>query len=137
MPLFIPMPMPYPDEDLLETCPVLKKLASAHRYLAELKSIVRTIPNEKILLSTLSLLEAKDSSAVENIVTTHDELFRDKADTLRPNVATKEVKRYLDALSLGFQVVRETGMLRLDDILNIHQRLEKTVPVFANCWVRS
>ncbi len=60
----------------LESKAVLKKCAKAHQALAELKGIVATIPNESILISTLSLQEAKDSSAIENIITTHDELFK-------------------------------------------------------------
>ncbi|MCL1080331.1 hypothetical protein L2734_19655 [Parashewanella spongiae] len=59
-----------------ETRVVLKKSAEAHRYLAELKGIAASIPNEAILINTLSLQEAKDSSEVENIVTTHDELYK-------------------------------------------------------------
>ena len=46
--------------------------ASAHRFLAELKGMSRSIPNQSILVNTLSLQEAKDSSAIENIITTHD-----------------------------------------------------------------
>jgi Fic family protein len=60
----------------LETKSVLRKLASAHRYLAELKGISETIPNENILISTLTLQEAKHSSEIENIITTHDELYK-------------------------------------------------------------
>ena len=60
----------------VETKPVLKKLAETHRHLAELKGIAATIPNESILIQTLALQEAKDSSEIENIVTTHDELFK-------------------------------------------------------------
>jgi Fic family protein len=59
----------------LETTNILKKLAQAHRQLAELKGITSTIPNEQILIRTLTLQEAKDSSEIENIITTHDELF--------------------------------------------------------------
>ncbi len=61
----------------LETKAVLRKAASAHRYLAELKGISASTPNQAILINTLALQEAKDSSAIENIITTNDELFRD------------------------------------------------------------
>jgi Fic family protein len=60
----------------LETKPVLKQLASAHRHLALLNGRCPTIPNENILINTLSLQEAKESSAIENIITTHDEIYR-------------------------------------------------------------
>jgi len=60
----------------LETISVLKALAPAHRYLAELKGAAQSIPNQGILIDSLALQEAKASSEIENIVTTHDELFR-------------------------------------------------------------
>ena len=63
----------------LETKPVLKKLTKAHQALAELKGVSGVIPNQSILISTLSLQEAKDSSAIENIITTHDELYKSDA----------------------------------------------------------
>ncbi len=65
-----------PPENLDESKLVLRKLASAHRFLAELKGVAATIPNQAILINTLALQEAKDSSAIENIITTHDELFK-------------------------------------------------------------
>ena len=121
---FEPSKLPLPNEEMLETRPVLKKLAAAHRHLAELKGVVRSIPNETILISTLTLQEAKDSSEVENIVTTHDELFKtDFATAYDP--AAKEVKSYAVALSQGFDKVRQTGLLRLQDILDIQQTLEE------------
>ena len=60
----------------LETKKVLKALPSAHASLAELKAIASTIPNQHILINTLGLQEAKDSSAIENIITTHDDLYK-------------------------------------------------------------
>jgi len=65
-----------PPEADLESRAVLKKIAQAHRYLAELKGLASTIPNEQILINTLALHEAKDSSEIENIVTTHDDLYK-------------------------------------------------------------
>lgn len=120
-----PTDLPLPRENELETRRVLKKLALAHRHLAELKGVVRSIPNETILISTLTLQEAKDSSEVENIVTTHDELFKNNLTVLPYSPATKEVKSYTRALSRGFDTVRKTGMLRFQDILDIQQTLEE------------
>ena len=51
----------------LESRPVLKKLARAHSALAEVKGVTESVPNQSILISTLSLQEAKDSSEIENI----------------------------------------------------------------------
>ncbi len=65
--------LPYlPPKKEIETPAILKQLSKSHRYLAELKGTVKTIPNENILINTLTLQEAKDSSEIENIVTTHD-----------------------------------------------------------------
>ncbi len=116
--------LPLPQENKLETRSVLKKLVTAHRHLAELKGVVRSIPNENILISTLTLQEAKDSSEVENIVTTHDELFKTDLPA-GYNPAAKEVKSYARALSCGFETVRRTELLRLQDILDIQQTLEE------------
>ncbi|MBF0248596.1 MAG: Fic family protein, partial [Alphaproteobacteria bacterium] len=93
-----------------ETVRVLKALATANRALAELKGRAAAIPNQNILISTLSLQEAKASSEIENIVTTQDELFRaDFFPEGLESAAAKEVARYRDALKLGHDRLRQTG----------------------------
>lgn len=111
----------------LETKAVLKQLAKANRCLAELKGVAATIPNEQILISTLTLQEAKDSSEVENIVTTHDDLYRASADIKDRvmNAATKEVLNYREAIQHGFRLVRDKGVLTNSIIKEIQQMLEK------------
>ncbi|NMM14006.1 MAG: Fic family protein [Rhodoferax sp.] len=109
-----------------ETPAILKKLASSSRKLAELKGIAASIPNQGILINTLGLQEAKDSSEIENIVTTHDELFKD--DVLPEafaNPAAKEVLRYRQALRVGFEQVRASGLLTGNHILEIQSELER------------
>jgi len=111
--------------DQFETVRILKKLATTSRKLAELKGIAGTIPNQSILINTLTLQEAKDSSAIENIITTHDELFRD--DLLPDNQhspAGKEVLRYREALRVGFEAVKQSDLLTLNHILAIQAKLE-------------
>ena len=109
----------------LETVPVLKKAASAHRYLAELKGMSRSIPNQSILVNTLSLQEAKDSSAIENIITTHDELFREELfPEFASNASAKEVKYYVVALKRGFELVQQSSLLTNNHILTIQASLE-------------
>lgn len=118
--------LPFTDLNSLETRAVLKKTAEAHRYLAELKGIAATIPNEAILINTLSLQEAKDSSEIENIVTTHDELYKANLNVEAiTSVATKEVQDYAYALRHGFMAVRQSGLIRLSDILSVQQALER------------
>ncbi len=118
--------LPLPNEEALETRVVLKKTALANRYLAELKGVVATIPNEEILITTLTLQEAKDSSEVENIITTHDDLYKAGifADYLR-NPAAKEVQDYATAIRQGFAKVRDSRLIRLNDIITIQAILEK------------
>ncbi|HEX9484291.1 MAG TPA: Fic family protein [Gemmatimonadaceae bacterium] len=105
---------------------ILKGLAAASRQLAELKGVAASIPRGDILINALGLQEAKDSSAIENIVTTHDELFRDAA--LPDNVgspAAKEVLRYRQALRVGYDAVSMRRMLTINDILRIQAELER------------
>ena len=64
----------------IETRTILKQLNKANKKLAELKGVALTIPNESILINTLILQEAKESSAVENIITTHDEMYKADAE---------------------------------------------------------
>jgi len=112
--------------DRFDTPKILKRLASSSRKLAELKGIAASIPNQGILINTLGLQEAKDSSAIENIVTTHDELFKD--DVLPEafaNPAAKEVLRYRQALRLGFERVRQTGLITANHIIEIQAELER------------
>ncbi|MBW3635344.1 MAG: Fic family protein [Armatimonadetes bacterium] len=110
----------------IETRAVLKKLARAHAALAELKGVVASIPNSEILINTLSLQEAKDSSAIENIITTHDDLYR--SDVLARQFVTtsaKEVHLYATALREGFERVQTTGLLLSADILRIQACIEE------------
>lgn len=110
----------------LETKAVLKQVNQANRKLAELKGVARTIPNEAILISTLTLQEARESSEVENIVTTHDDLYR--ADlALKKDVvsaSTKEVLNYREAIVHGFSIVRKQMMLTNNTIKSIQEKLE-------------
>lgn len=118
----IPLPLPFE----VETKAVLKKTTAAGRALAELKSIAQSIPNEAILINTLVLQEAKDSSAIENIITTHDALF--KADifvNMVTSLATKEVQNYAHALRQGFEVVQQTSLLTANHIIRIQEVLEQ------------
>lgn len=117
--------LPFPDMAHFESRAVLKKAASANRYLAELKGVVVSIPNEAILINTLSLQEAKHSSEIENIVTTHDELFKSEISNDHFNPAAKEVRNYTQALIYGFNEVRKNRLIRVSDILAIQQLLEK------------
>ncbi len=109
----------------LETAKILKKTNMASRALAELKGIARTVPNETILISTLAVQEAKDSSEIENIVTTHDDLYRsDIAAQEFSSSAAKEVYAYSSALLHGFNQLKHTHLLTNATIKEIQAILE-------------
>lgn len=124
-------PAPFPpleqlDAARFETPAVLKRLAAASRQLAELKGVAASIPNQGILISTLGLQEAKDSSEIENIVTTHDELFQgDLLADAAPSPAAKEVLRYREALRVGFDHVRASGLITNNHLVDIQAALER------------
>ncbi|HXC25613.1 MAG TPA: Fic family protein [Gemmatimonadaceae bacterium] len=114
-----------------ETPLILKKVATASRSLAELKGVAASIPDQGILINTLGMQEAKDSSAIENIVTTHDELFRDSVfPEGTSNLAVKEVLRYRQALTVGFAAVQQNGLLTVNHILQIQGVLEQNTAGF-------
>lgn len=111
----------------LETKNVLRQLNQSNKKLAELKGIVKTIPNAATLINTLSLQEAKDSSEIENIITTHDELFRSDINlsNYAINIQNKEVLKYSDALKRGFALIQKNGLLNTTIIKEIQQVLEE------------
>jgi Fic family protein len=117
----IPLPL---DWDV-ETKTVLKSLPSAHAALAELKGIASTMPNQSILINTLGLQEAKDSSAIENIITTHDDLYKSELnlDSYK-SLNAKEVQNYIAATKTGFDLITKTGLLTSRTVIKIQEVLE-------------
>jgi len=117
----IPLPL---DWDV-ETKTVLKSLPSAHAALAELKGIASTMPNQSILINTLGLQEAKDSSAIENIITTHDDLYKSELnlDSYK-SLNAKEVQNYIAATKTGFDLITKTGLLTSRTVKKIQEVLE-------------
>lgn len=115
-------PLP-PDSDL-ESPTVLKALIHAHRHLAELKGVAKTIPNESMLISTLALQEAQSSSEIENIITTQDQLFKFTLHSEKVDPATKEASFYAKALQLGYERVKKSQSLTLNTITEMQEILE-------------
>lgn len=109
----------------IESHNVLKALTKARAALAELKGVAKSIPNEQILIETLTLQEAKDSSAIENIVTTYDELYRNEPDIKRfTSAQAKEVYNYAKALRYGFKSVSKSGLITVNSILKVQELIE-------------
>lgn len=117
-------PLPLSDLSWVESPALWSELASAHRYLGELKGICESLPNQSILLDTLCIQEAKDSSEIENIITTHDEIFTSQEATAT-TPAAKEVRHYGTALREASETVRQSGLIRLRTVLTVQKTLEE------------
>ena len=120
---YIPQKLPLKSD--IESKIVLKKALEANKALAELKGTARTIPNQSILINALALQEAKDSSEIENIITTHDELYLSMVSSTNISQAAKEVKRYREALYRGFDLVTSHNLLLVRHIVEIQSILEE------------
>ena len=108
---------------------VLKKLVSASRGLATVNGNVRRLPNPLMLVNTISLQEAKASSAIENIFTTEDELYKAVSDTAREqaaNPSVKEILRYREALWEGYRQIKEKGIVNLDGVTAVFRQIKNT-----------
>ena len=106
-----------------ETPAILKALAEASRHLGELKGISVSIPNERILVSTLNLQESQASSAIENIITTQDALYKYRLNPNDKDPSAKEVHNYAEALDTGFVRVKEHHGISINTLIEIQQTI--------------
>ncbi len=117
---------PLPLDKEIETKKVLRKVAQAHKALAELKGVLTSIPNENILIETLALREARESSAIENIISTFAEVYQSNLLAQQfASPAAKEVHQYAEALKTGFGLIKKHGLLTNNFILQIHTIVEQ------------
>lgn len=112
-----------------ETVAILKALNKASRALGELKGELSKIPNSSILIDTIGLQEAKDSNEVENIVTTDDELYKASVDEVISSPSAKESQSYTEALKLGLDIIKEKGILTVNDISKIQEIVSPNHPI--------
>jgi Fic family protein len=118
------VPLLPPDIGKIETMPILRKEAEARQALAELKGFAPTIPNQNILINAIALQEAKESSAIENIVTTQDELY--KSLTINSSMidsSTKEVINYREAIYKGYEILKKRHLLSVSDLVRIQETI--------------
>lgn len=115
-----------PPKEKLENITVLRKAIKANTELAKLNGYCSTIPNENILLNAIILNEAKTSSEIENIITTHDEIYKAllKKDE-KHDPETKEVLNYREAIWQGYNLITETNILTTNAIVGIQETLKK------------
>ncbi len=113
-----------PPEENFRTVRILEQLARTNRALAELKGYARTIPNQHILINAITINEAKDSSEIENIVTTHDEIYKAMTQSNYKNESAKEVVDYRSAIWRGYSLVKEKEMITTNILVEIQSIIE-------------
>jgi len=122
------LPLLPPGDGIENDAEILRKLVQASRALAAVDSNVLRLPNPFMLVNTIALQEAKASTAIENIFTTEDELYKAISDTAdeRTNAATKEVLRYREALWEGHAQLEKERTITLNLITKIFQQIKNT-----------
>lgn len=108
----------------LETKAIMREAVKANRKLAELKGYSEIVPNKNILINAITLNEAKESSEIENIITTHDELFAAISKSEYLHGAAKEVINYKEALWKGIELVKKNGFLSTNMFVEIQSIIE-------------
>lgn len=122
-----------PDLSKIETTQVLRQVAKSSLAIAELKGVAETIPDQQMLVNAIILKEAKDSSEIENIITTTDELYVALNSKLtKISSETKEVVNYRRSIMLGYKILMDQGFIRVNDIIEIQKDL-----IFNNAGLRS
>jgi Fic family protein len=116
---------PLPPEAEIESKAILRQLVRSRQNLAELKGYSSLLPNRDLIVNSIVLQEAKDSSEIENIVTTSDELYRaiaSPSSNIDPRV--KEVFKYRTALWKGYKLVSKHSLLTSNIICEVQEELE-------------
>lgn len=115
--------LPFNDYDL-KTPRILEALNEASRALAELKGFANSIPNEHILINAITINEAKDSSAIENIVTTHDSIYKVLTESGYKDKNAKEVVDYRSAIWRGYEIIKEKGFINTNVLIELQSMIE-------------
>jgi Fic family protein len=128
-------------QELYRTVEIIEKLGDAKAALARLQGRSAVIPNQGLLINTISLQEAKSSSEIENIFTTDDELYKAFSDkNTETTGASKEVLRYREALWSGFNYLTQHHQFDQDYFINIFQEIKQTTdeirPDFSNTTIK-
>jgi Fic family protein len=111
----------------IETTVILKKTITASRALSELKGAITNLPNPNLFIDTIQLQEAQASSAIENIITTHDELFKQSITSKKTDsLAVKEVLYYKDALWHGLEVMKQKPLLTTNLFIKLMQVIKRS-----------
>ena len=115
--------LPFNDIDL-KTPKILETLNNASRSLAELKGFANSIPNQHILINAIIINEAKDSSEIENIVTTHDSIYKVLTESRYKDASAKEVVDYRGAIWYGYELLKENKFISTNMLVKIQEKIE-------------
>ena len=115
--------LPFNDFDL-KTPKILEALNEASRSLAELKGFANSIPNQHILINAITINEAKDSSEIENIVTTHDSIYKVLTESGYKDESAKEVVDYRSAIWRGYEIIKEKGFISTNVLVELQGMIE-------------
>lgn len=122
-----------PPNGFTESSEILKHLAKASRYLGELEGLCASLPDPQLLINTIVLQESKDSSAIENIVTTQDELYKAATEEGTASHAAKEVLSYCRALYVGLAKMRsQNNLLLTNTMVEIVQTIKENTAGIRN-----
>lgn len=108
----------------LNTIDILKQLSQTNNAIGELKGVLNLLPNPKLILSLIQISESKDSSAIENIMTTYDEIFKELATKKSSNGNPKEIVNYKRAIEKGIELIREKGFISTNILVEIQSIIE-------------
>ena len=116
------------DTELFRTVEIYEQLAKAKGALGQVQGRSVAIPDQGMLINTISLQEAKASSAIENILTTDDELYKAYSEQQSEQVdgAAKEVLRYREALWAGHQYLKTHNAFDRDYFISIYRQIKQT-----------
>ena len=115
--------LPYKNINL-KTNKILEQLTLSSRALAELKGYANTIPNMHILINAVTINEAKDSSAIENIVTTHDDIYKVLTESGYKQENAKEVVNYRNAIWTGYELIKKDNYINTNTLIEIQRTIE-------------
>lgn len=109
----------------LNSIDILKQLSITNNNIGELKGVLNLLPNPKLILSLILISESKDSSAIENIVTTYDEIFKEIVSKNPSGGKPKEIVNYKKAIEHGLKLLRENQFISTNILIEIQSRIEE------------
>lgn len=111
------------DKALYEDIDIYSQLGNAKAALGRLQGRSIAIPNQALLINSISLQEAKASSAIENIFTTDDELYKafSEQNLSQTSGPAKEILYYREALWEGHKYLQAHNKIDIDYFVKMYR----------------